>query len=101
MSGMVELSHMPFILLGIAVGLVAFAALMAVLLPVLRGKRRASLSKGFLGILVSFAILSAGVIVVYIGWEGEVILFLLGELLGLFACWTALAVYTMRCGKRS
>lgn len=92
---------MPFILLGIAVGLVAFAALMAALLPVLRGKRRASLSKGFLGVLVSFAILSAGVIAVYIGWEDEVILFLLGELLGLFACWTALAVYTMRCGKRS
>lgn len=94
-------SHIPFALLGIAIGLAAFAVLMAALYPVLRGTSAPSLPKGILSVLVSFAMVSAGVAAVYLMREDELIVFLAGELLSLFACWTALAVYTIRCGRRS
>ncbi|TXF38275.1 hypothetical protein E4J93_02070 [Collinsella sp. BA40] len=74
---------------------------MAALYPVLRGTSAPSLPKGILSVLVSFAMLSAGVAAVYLMREDELIVFLAGELLSLFACWTALAVYTIRCGRRS
>lgn len=73
---------------------------MAALLPVLRRKRKASLAKGFAVILVSFALLHLGVIAVYLLSQECVLIHLLGELVGLFACWTLLAVYCMRGRKR-
>lgn len=92
--------RVPFVLFGVLTGVGAFGILMAVLAPVLRHKRRASLPKGFLAIMISFGLLHLGVIVVYLLSQENVLAFLLGELVGLFACWALLAMHCMTGGKR-
>lgn len=73
---------------------------MLALWPVLQHKCKASLAKGFVTILISFALLHMGVIVVYLFSQEHTLSCLAGELVGLFACWTLLAVYCMTRGKR-
>lgn len=92
MAGLDLATQYPYALAGVAVGVLAFSVLMLVLVPVLRHKRKASLPKGFLGIAVSFAILTLGVVVVRLVDESALLAILLGELLSFFICWIGLAV---------
>lgn len=69
--------------------------LLAVLVPVLRHERRASLPKGFLGVALSFALLTLGVVIVYIVSADGILALLAGELIGFLACWALLAVRCM------
>lgn len=86
---------MPFLSIGCITGIISFAILMLVLLPVLHHKRQASMLKGFLAIVVSFALLSLGLLVCLLVARAALLVFLVGELLGFFAGWIALAVYVM------
>lgn len=100
MLGQDNLGNIPFAISGVAIGVLAFGILMAALLPVLRHKRKASLSKGFVSIMISLALLHSGVIVVYLFSQKRVLACLVGELVGFFVCWTLLAVYCMTGGRR-
>lgn len=93
-------SHVPFVFLGAVLGVSAFGVLMLALLPVLRQKSRVSLPKGFIAIMVSFAMLSLGAVVAFVVSQEHVVTFLVGELLGLFACWALLAVRCMTGGRQ-
>ena len=100
MLGQDILGSIPFAISGAAIGVGAFGILMAALLPVLRHKCRANLAKGFAAIIISLALLHSGVIVVYLFSQEHVVACLVGELVGLFACWTLLAVYCMTSSRR-
>lgn len=100
MAGEALVSHILFAISGAVVGVGAFGVLMFALLPVLRQKCRVSLPKGFIAIMVSFALLTMGVVVAYLLSPEHVVTFLVGELVGLFACWALLAAHCMTRGKR-
>lgn len=58
--------HIPSILVGVVVGILAFAPLLVALVPVLRRKREANMTVGFMGVFTSFLVLFLGVIVTYL-----------------------------------
>ena len=88
----VELAgHVPFIVTGAVIGLVAFLPLYLALAPVLAHRRDASMTVGMLGIMVSFAILIIGVVIVHLGFPAALIAFLCGELAGFLICWIVIA----------
>ena len=84
-------THLPFLLGGVAEGLLSFAVLLLVLLPVVRHARDASMAKGFLGVAVSFAILLLGIVAVHLLAPTALLALLVGELVAFFACWIVLA----------
>ena len=63
---------------------------MAALLPVLRHKRKASLAKGFVSIMISLALLHSGVIVIYLFSQKRVLACLVGGTCGLLCLLDAL-----------
>ena len=88
----VELAgHVPFIVTGAVAGLVAFLPLYLALAPVLAHRRDASMTVGMLGIMVSFAILIIGVVIVHLVFPAALIAFLCGELAGVLICWIVVA----------
>ena len=88
----VELAgHVPFIVTGAVIGLVAFLPLYLALAPVLAHRRDASMTVGMLGIMVSFAILIIGVVIVHLVFPAALIAFLCGELAGFLICWIVIA----------
>ena len=88
----VELAgHVPFIVTGAVIGLVAFLPLYLALAPVLAHRRDASMTVGMLGIMVSFAILIIGVVIVHVVFPAALIAFLCGELAGFLICWIVIA----------
>ena len=88
----VELAgHVPFIVTGAVIGLVAFLPLYLALAPVLAHRRDASMTVGMLGIMVSFAILIIGVVIVHLVFPAARIGFLCGELAGFLICWIVIA----------
>ena len=84
--------HLMALLLGAVVGAGSFGILMLPLVPVLRHGRRPSLAMGFLAIAVSCVVMTLGAAVVYLFLPATLLVFLGGVLVGLFACWIALAV---------
>ena len=56
----------PSIAIGFVVGVLAFAPLLAAVLPVLRRTRDADMTLGFIGIFASFAVLLVGVLAAYV-----------------------------------
>lgn len=88
----VELAgHVPFIAMGFVVGLVAFLPLYLALAPVLAHRRDANMAVGMLGIMVSFAVLFMGVVIVHLVVPAALIAFLCGELAGFLICWIVIA----------
>ena len=88
----VELAgHVPFIVTGAVIGLVAFLPLYLALAPVLAHRRDASMTVGMLGIMVSFAVLVLGVVIVHLVFPAALIAFLCGELAGFLICWIVIA----------
>ena len=88
----VELAgHVPFIVTGAVIGLVAFLPLYLALAPVLAHRRDASMTVGMLGIMVSFTILIIGVVIVHLVFPAALIAFLCGELAGFLICWIVIA----------
>lgn len=88
----VELAgHVSFIVTGAVAGLVAFLPLYLALAPVLAHRRDASMTVGMLGIMVSFAILIIGVVIVHLVFPAALIAFLCGELAGFLICWIVIA----------
>lgn len=79
-------------MVGVLVGLAAFAPLLLALVPVLRRKREANMTIGLVGVIASFAVLLLGVIVVYLLVRPVLVAFVAGELIGFFVCWIAIAM---------
>ena len=77
--------------IGAALGLAAFAPLLAALVPVLRRKRDADMGIGLIGVFVSFAILLVGVVVVAVVARAALVAFTVGELAGFFVGLIAVA----------
>ena len=74
----------PSIAMGFVVGALAFAPLLMAVLPVLRRTRDADMTRGFIGIFASFAVLLVGVLVVYVLARAALVPFAMGELVGFF-----------------
>lgn len=83
------------IIVGCAVGLLAFSPLVLVLMPVLRRTRSASMLKGVLGVCISFLVLLLGVVAACLLVRQELLAFAVGELAGFFAGWMATACIVM------
>lgn len=91
MVGFELAAHGPFVLVGIAVGALAFLPLWLALAPVLKRGRDANMTKGMLGVAASFVILLLGIVVVYLLFKSALIAFLAGELGGFFVGWIVVA----------
>lgn len=83
--------HGPFILVGLAVGVLAFHPLWLALAPVIKRGCDANMAKGMLGVVASFVILLLGVVLVHLLFSGVLVAFLAGELGGFFAGWIVVA----------
>lgn len=95
-----DIGFLPLLLAGVVVGAVAFGILMLVLLPVIRGARRASIPRGLLAVMVSFALMLAGAVALHLVLAPSAVLaFVAGEVAGLVACWTILAVALVARGR--
>ncbi len=88
-------AYLPAILAGLVVGIFAFLPLVLALLPVLRRTGDANMSKGMIGVCISFVVLLLGVMVVYLLVPAALVAFLAGELVGFFVGWIAVALYVM------
>ena len=82
MSDVELTSHVLHIVLGAVTGAVAFAPLLLALLPVLRGQNTGRMVSGVLAIIVSFAVLAAGVVVTRLVAADAVVAYAVGELAG-------------------
>lgn len=87
--------HGPSIAAGVVVGLASFAPLLLALIPVLRRRREANMTMGFLGIFASFLMLLLGVIMTYLSARPVLVPFTAGELVGFFLCWIGVALAIM------
>lgn len=87
--------HIPSIVAGVIVGLLAFTPLLVALVPVLRRKREANMTVGFMGVFASFLVLFLGVIVTYLLARPVLVGFAAGEIIGFFLCWLAVAIALM------
>lgn len=87
--------HIPSIVAGVVVGLLAFAPLLVALVPVLRRQREANMTVGFMGVFASFLVLFLGVIVTYLLARPVLVGFAAGEIIGFFLCWLAVAIALM------
>ena len=83
--------HLTFLVGGLATGVVSFAVLLLVLLPVVRHRCDASMTKGFLGVTVSFVVLVGGVLLVHLLASAALLAYLVGELVAFLMCWVVLA----------
>ena len=81
--------------MGFVVGLVAFAPLLVALLPVLRRRREANMTVGFMGVFASFLVLFLGVIVTHLLARPVLVGFAAGEIMGFLLCWIAVALAIM------
>ncbi|MBY4797592.1 hypothetical protein K6V98_04385 [Collinsella sp. AGMB00827] len=82
---------MPFLIIGVISGALAFGLLLLALVPVIRRKRNASMAKGSMSVAASFAVLLLGVIVVYLLAHDGLLAYLVGELMGFLVGWIVLA----------
>lgn len=87
--------HIPSIAVGVVVGLAAFAPLLLALVPVLRRRREANMTIGFMGVFASFLMLFLGVIVTYLLARPVLVGFAAGEIIGFLVCWIAVALAIM------
>ena len=95
MEGFDLAAHGPALFPGILVGVLAFAPLVLALRPVLARKADANMTKGMLGVGISFLVLLLGVVMVYLVARGALVPFVAGELAGFFAGWIIVAVVVM------
>lgn len=93
---MLGFQHALGIVAGLLFGVIAFAPLLIVLGPVVRHARPAHMVAGFAGLFASFAVLLLGVISTYLLWRRALLVFLVGELAGFFACWAVVAARSMK-----
>ena len=95
------MASMPYSLGGCVLGVAAFGVLMLALYPVFMRQKQPRLLWGFLATGASFGLLALGAGVVYATAASAVLTFLVGELVGLFACWGLLGgVVLMRSRTR-
>lgn len=92
MSGFDLAAHVPFLIGGIATGVLAFVPLVLVLIPVLKRECDADMVKGSLMVGASFIVLLAGMLLVRLFARPALLAYVVGELVGLFACWFILAI---------
>ena len=86
------LHHLPLVGAGALVGALAFLPLVLVLEPVLRGKRDASFGKGGPALAVSFGVLLASFLVVYVLFDYDAVAVAAGLATGFAIVWLAVAI---------
>ena len=98
MDGLANMGALlPTALAGLPCGIIGFCPMLAVLVPVLRGRRRASIAMGLVSVVVSFTMLSFFTALTSRFLQSEWFLsFVFGEMVGFFLCWIALAVWVRR-----
>lgn len=87
-----ELEHWPLAVVGLVIGIVSFLPLVAVLLPVPKRRRQASIGRGFAALVASFLILLLSFIVVYLLFGDQLVYFALTCIVGFVLVWIAVAL---------
>lgn len=87
-----ELAHWPLAAAGLIIGILAFLPLVAVLVPVIKRRREASIGRGFAALAASFLILVLAFVVVYLLFGNQLVYFALACIVGFVLVWIIVAL---------